>query len=193
MQNKVCAGLIATVAGGYLLRRQGLRWGATDEEVNKPLPGDEVVPHPMLETNHAVSIAASAEEIWPWLVQRATTEPVSMLTLPGGTNTRISTSDPSAVRRPRSQATASERFRVTNGSSLSIKVSRSGTPSSTVLPARPSSRCATWKGTGHSSCTPIRTCASLCRDLFERIPGTASMGSSPGGSSWRRRGRGRRG
>ncbi|MBD0328073.1 MAG: hypothetical protein ICV68_16735, partial [Pyrinomonadaceae bacterium] len=69
MGNKVCAGLLAAMAGGYLLRRQGLRWGATDEEVHKPLPGDEVVPHPMVETTHTVPIAASTEEIWPWLVQ----------------------------------------------------------------------------------------------------------------------------
>jgi proline iminopeptidase len=68
-RNKLCAGLLAAMAGGYLLRRQGLRWGATDAEVHKPLPGDEVVLHPMLETTHAVSIDAAAEEIWPWLVQ----------------------------------------------------------------------------------------------------------------------------
>jgi len=54
---------------GYLLRRQGLRWGATDEEVHKTLPGDEVVAHPMVETTHAVSLRASASEVWPWLVQ----------------------------------------------------------------------------------------------------------------------------
>lgn len=69
MRNKACAGLLATMVGGYLLRRQGLRWGATDEEVHKSLPGDEIVPHPMLETTHTVSIEASAQEIWPWLVQ----------------------------------------------------------------------------------------------------------------------------
>jgi hypothetical protein len=67
--NKLCMVLVAAVAGWYLLRRQGLRWGATAEEVHKPLPGDEVLPHPMLETTHAVTIDASAEEIWPWLVQ----------------------------------------------------------------------------------------------------------------------------
>jgi hypothetical protein len=67
--NKLCARLLAMMAGGYLLRRQGLRWGATDEEVHKPLPGDEVVSHPMVETTHAVTVEASAEEIWPWLVQ----------------------------------------------------------------------------------------------------------------------------
>jgi len=69
MNNKLCAGLLATMAGGYLLRRQGLRWGATDEEVHMSLPGDGIVPHPMLETPHAVTVQASAEEIWPWLVQ----------------------------------------------------------------------------------------------------------------------------
>jgi hypothetical protein len=69
MQNKLCVGLLATVVGGYLLRRQGLRWGATDQEVHKPLPGDEIVPHPMLETTHAVTVQASAGEMWPWLVQ----------------------------------------------------------------------------------------------------------------------------
>jgi hypothetical protein len=69
MRNKLYAGLLATVVGGYVLRRAGLRWGATDEEVHKPLAGDEVVPHLMLETTHAVTIDASAEEIWPWLVQ----------------------------------------------------------------------------------------------------------------------------
>ena len=65
MRNRACAGLLASMVGGYLLRREGLRWGATDEEVHEPLPGDEVVSHPMLETTHAVSIHASAERIWP--------------------------------------------------------------------------------------------------------------------------------
>jgi hypothetical protein len=69
MRNKLYAGLLVTLVGGYVLRRAGLRWGTTDEEVHKPLAGDEVVPHPMLETTHAVTIDASAEEIWPWLVQ----------------------------------------------------------------------------------------------------------------------------
>ena len=122
MQNKVCAGLVATVVGGYLLRRQRLRRGATDEEVHKPLPGDEIVPHPMVETTHTVTIEASAEEIWPWLVQMSHQEgPASTPTPPGGTSTPINTSDPSVVRRPRSRATASVKFRATRGSSPSFR------------------------------------------------------------------------
>jgi hypothetical protein len=57
------------MAGGYLLRHQGLRWGATDEEVHKSLPGDEIVPHPALESTRAVTIRAPAGEVWQWLVQ----------------------------------------------------------------------------------------------------------------------------
>ena len=55
--------------GGYLLRYWGVRWGATDAEVHAALPGDAVVPHPMLETTHAITIRAAAADVWPWLVQ----------------------------------------------------------------------------------------------------------------------------
>jgi hypothetical protein len=69
MKNKLCLGLLAVASGAYLLRRLGMRWGATDDEVHSPLPGDDLVPHPMLETTHAISINASRTDIWPWLVQ----------------------------------------------------------------------------------------------------------------------------
>jgi hypothetical protein len=69
MGNRFCTILLAAIAGAYLLRRQGLRWGATDEEVHKPLPGDEIVSHPMIETTHALTVRAGASEVWPWLVQ----------------------------------------------------------------------------------------------------------------------------
>jgi hypothetical protein len=69
MKKKLCLGLLAVASGAYLVRRLGLRWGATDAEVYRPLPGDEVVPHPMLETTHAITIHAPRAAIWPWLVQ----------------------------------------------------------------------------------------------------------------------------
>lgn len=46
-----------------------MRWGATEEEVHMALPGDEVLPHPLVETTHAITISAPAGEVWPWLVQ----------------------------------------------------------------------------------------------------------------------------
>jgi hypothetical protein len=69
MKNKLYLGLLTAASGAYLLRRLGKRWGATDDEVQRPLPGDDLVPHPMLETTHAISIDASPAGIWPWLVQ----------------------------------------------------------------------------------------------------------------------------
>jgi hypothetical protein len=55
----------------YLLivRPWHLSWGATDEDVRKSLPGDELVPYPTLESTRAVTIRAPAEEVWRWLVQ----------------------------------------------------------------------------------------------------------------------------
>ena len=58
-----------SVAYGLFIRPWHLRWGATDEEARRALPGDELVPHPKLNATHAVTIHASGAEIWPWLVQ----------------------------------------------------------------------------------------------------------------------------
>jgi hypothetical protein len=46
-----------------------LRWGATAEEASTPLPGDDLVPTAAYTTTRAVRVRASAETIWPWLVQ----------------------------------------------------------------------------------------------------------------------------
>jgi len=62
--------MAALLCGGYLLvDRLGHRWGANDEEVFDTLPGDDAVPHPAIETTHAVTIRATPEAIWPWLMQ----------------------------------------------------------------------------------------------------------------------------
>ena len=45
------------------------RWGATQAEIRRALPGDELVLHPKGEYTHAITIRASAAEVWPWLVQ----------------------------------------------------------------------------------------------------------------------------
>jgi hypothetical protein len=45
------------------------RWGATDDEVKRSLPGDELVPEPKLGYTHAITIHAPAVRIWPWLAQ----------------------------------------------------------------------------------------------------------------------------
>jgi hypothetical protein len=45
------------------------RWGATREEATRPMPGDDEVKRPMQVTTRAVTINASASDIWPWLIQ----------------------------------------------------------------------------------------------------------------------------
>jgi hypothetical protein len=45
------------------------RWGATDEEVAGPYPGAEFVPEGKRSPTMAITIEASPEQIWPWLVQ----------------------------------------------------------------------------------------------------------------------------
>jgi len=45
------------------------RWGATETEAERELPGDDLIVNPLLVTTKAVTIQASPEEIWPWLAQ----------------------------------------------------------------------------------------------------------------------------
>ena len=46
-----------------------LRWGATNEEIRRIMPGDEIVEAPAFNATRAVTIKASPSEIYPWIVQ----------------------------------------------------------------------------------------------------------------------------
>ena len=59
----------AVAAGLACLRARVLRWGATDEEVNLALPGDELVPHADLTATRAVTVGAAVDGVWPWIAQ----------------------------------------------------------------------------------------------------------------------------
>lgn len=61
------AATLATLA--MALRPWFLRWGATDEEVSRTWPGDEMAPMPASLATRAVTIHAPAEEVWPWIMQ----------------------------------------------------------------------------------------------------------------------------
>lgn len=70
---KVVPALIIGVAASVLLdqtvlRPRYLRWGATAEEIARRWPGDELVAQPG-HCTRAVTVYASAEEVWPWIVQ----------------------------------------------------------------------------------------------------------------------------
>lgn len=65
------AAIGAVLAGIYLalIRPWHLRWGATDDEVRRAMPGDDTVPYPHLAATRAVTINAPAAAVWPWLIQ----------------------------------------------------------------------------------------------------------------------------
>jgi hypothetical protein len=64
-------GVFVLVMAAYFLiaRPYQLRWGATDEEVNRPMPGDELDAHPTFLATRAITINAAPKDIWPWLLQ----------------------------------------------------------------------------------------------------------------------------
>ena len=63
----VIAALVAVYA--FIFRPWHLTRGATKDEVQCSLPGDELVPNPRFVWNQAITIHAPAAEVWPWLVQ----------------------------------------------------------------------------------------------------------------------------
>jgi hypothetical protein len=52
-----------------LVRPRVLNWGATSAEIERGMPGDEILPDASLQTTRAVTIDATPEFVWPWLVQ----------------------------------------------------------------------------------------------------------------------------
>jgi hypothetical protein len=64
----------AIAAGGLVLYRRLLRepvltWGATQDEAERTLPGDELLEQADIVSTRAIAIDAPAAAVWPWLVQ----------------------------------------------------------------------------------------------------------------------------
>jgi hypothetical protein len=74
MKTRHAGAAVLALAGGYTAvlvgaRRWHQHWGATAEEIARPLPGDDLIPSSRLDSTHAITIKAPAERIWPWLAQ----------------------------------------------------------------------------------------------------------------------------
>jgi len=63
--------IIGIATGVYLLiiRPWQLNWGATPEEISRTMPGDQLLEVVDFNATRGVTINASPEEIWPWIVQ----------------------------------------------------------------------------------------------------------------------------
>ena len=57
--------LLILILGYLVIRPWHLRWGATDQEVSRAMPGD--LEH--IGWTRAITIEATPEQVWPWLVQ----------------------------------------------------------------------------------------------------------------------------
>ncbi len=65
------AGAVAGIAAAYVAvgRQPCLTWGATDEEVHRTMPGDDLLEDAEVVATRAVTIGAPPSAIWPWIVQ----------------------------------------------------------------------------------------------------------------------------
>jgi hypothetical protein len=73
MRGRRVLGAMATggAVAAYVLiaRPRQLRWGATDAEFNESLPGDDLIANAALSATRAITIRASASQVWPWIAQ----------------------------------------------------------------------------------------------------------------------------
>jgi hypothetical protein len=64
------AALVAAAYTGFRVYRPWqLSWGSSSYELRRPMPGDDIVREPGFNATRAVTVAASPEAIWPWIVQ----------------------------------------------------------------------------------------------------------------------------
>ena len=61
--------VLAALLLAPVLHRRYDRWGARPAEAGAVLPGDELVPAPILGYTRAITIDAPVADVWPWLVQ----------------------------------------------------------------------------------------------------------------------------
>jgi proline iminopeptidase len=70
MARKFVTGVgVAAGVYGWWVRPRLMRWGATEAEATGPFSGAEVVLNGRRSSTMAVTIDASPEQVWPWLVQ----------------------------------------------------------------------------------------------------------------------------
>jgi hypothetical protein len=65
----VVAAIGGATAAYILARPWHLRWGTTGQESDEPLPGDDLIANPNLTATRAITIRASADQVWPWIAQ----------------------------------------------------------------------------------------------------------------------------
>lgn len=62
-------GLATAVIGSARARRWMARWGSTELETTRPLPGDGLVAEPLADVTRSITIDAPVGAVWPWIAQ----------------------------------------------------------------------------------------------------------------------------
>ena len=66
---------LVNLVGGFttlylmVVRPWHLKWGATSEEADRLLPGDDLIPNAKINATHAITIDAPIDRVWPWIAQ----------------------------------------------------------------------------------------------------------------------------
>jgi len=72
VRRRYATGVTAIAAAvTYILfaRPRHLRWGASGQECDASLPGDDLIVTPDLTATRAITVRASADQVWPWIAQ----------------------------------------------------------------------------------------------------------------------------
>ena len=70
MRGRYVAGVSAIgIAAAAFARARQLRWGASARECDASLPGDDLIVSPDLTATRAITVRASAGQVWPWIAQ----------------------------------------------------------------------------------------------------------------------------
>ena len=70
MRGRYVAGVSAIgIAAAAFARARQLRWGASAQECDASLPGDDLIVSPDLTVTRAITVRASAGQVWPWIAQ----------------------------------------------------------------------------------------------------------------------------
>ena len=70
IRGRYVAGVSAIgIAAAAFARARQLRWGASAQECHASLPGDDLIVSPDLAATRAITVRASASQVWPWIAQ----------------------------------------------------------------------------------------------------------------------------
>jgi hypothetical protein len=67
--NRTVVGVALGAVAFGVLHRLGRTWGAAPHERTRAMAGDDIVRDPKGQTTHGITIHASPEMAWPWIVQ----------------------------------------------------------------------------------------------------------------------------